>query len=175
MKIFGDPGKVEEYGTAHAEASDVEGVVVIGYDPIANKWLALEWMDKGTIWLAGGGREADESYAQAAQRELREETGYTNFQTQVQLGEPVISYYYNDKKAVHRQSYSFAFLFLLDSTASGKQSLEAHENFVVTWLDYAALQKALGQTGGGVEHWLAMLARAHDYVTTSAIYPLGAG
>lgn len=169
MKIFGDPKKVEEYGAAHSSATDVEGAVVVGYDPRLDQWLALKWNENDMIWLAGGGREKDESFAQTAVRELLEETGYSKFDEQVQLGGPIISYYFNDKKAVHRRSYSFAFLFLLDSSGAGAQQLEGHEDFSATWLDYDSLRQALEKTGGGVEHWLAVLARAHDYVVKEGI------
>jgi 8-oxo-dGTP pyrophosphatase MutT (NUDIX family) len=169
MKMFGDLHGQEEYGTPHPNASNVEGAVVLGYDPAIKKWLALKWAQGNAIWLAGGGKEKTESYEQAAIRELREETGYTEFKEQVQLGSPVISHYYNDKKAVFRRSYSFAFLFLLDSTMTGHQQLEGHEDFAVVWLDYDLLCSELMKTGGGVEHWLAVLSRAQNYLTESGI------
>ncbi len=165
MQTFGPTDNTEEYGTPHPDARAIEGVVVVGYDPAAQMWLALRWNGTGTIWLAGGGKEQSESYEQAAVRELREETGFTTFTDQIQLGGPIISHYYNDKKAMFRQSYAFAFLFMLDSRRAGTQALEAHEDFAVVWLDYKSLRAAIEQTGGGVEHWLAVLVRAHDYVT----------
>src|SRR3989344_4546118 len=143
MKIYGDPKKVEEYGVAHQDAVDVEGVVIVGYDPDIHKWLALEWDKHETIWLAGGGRESSESYEQAATRELKEETGYSDYQEIIQRGGPIISHYYNSKKDSHRRSYSFAFLFLLDSRAKGQPELEQHEKFSVKWLDYESLRKAI--------------------------------
>jgi len=164
MKVSGKPDEIEEYGVAHPDATDVEGVIVVGYDPAINKWLALQWNQQHTIWLVGGGKENNESYADTAIRELKEETGYSTFDEQIQLGGPIVSRYYNDKKALHRRSYAFAFLFLLDSTAMGAQALEEHENFIVTWLDYRPLRKAIEQTGGGIGHWLAVLSRAHDYL-----------
>jgi ADP-ribose pyrophosphatase YjhB (NUDIX family) len=164
MKVFGDAETIEEYGTAHPEATDVEGVVVVGYDPAIDKWLALEWTGKGTIWLVGGGRERGESFEHAAIRELKEETGYAYFRQQVQLGGFIRSHYYNEKKGLHRRSNSLAMLFLLDSKDRGEQELESHEKFDVVWLGYDELREALKHTGGGVEHWLAVLERAHDYI-----------
>jgi 8-oxo-dGTP pyrophosphatase MutT (NUDIX family) len=169
MKIFGSVERVEEYGTAHPDATDVKGVVVVGYDPALNKWLALEWREKKTIWLVGGGREGGESYEQSAVRELKEETGYSKFQEQIQLGGPILSNYFNDKKGLHRRSSSFAYLFILDSSNRGEQELEEHEKFDVVWLGYEQLREALKQTGGGVEHWLAVLEKAHDCVRKGAI------
>ena len=168
MKVAGPTDIIEEYGTPHPDATNVEGVVIVGYDPAINKWLALEWHQHQTIWLAGGGKEAGETYAQAAVRELKEETGYVHCREQIQLGGPIVSYY-NEKKAVHRRSYSLAFLFVLDSMVVGRPEREEHETFRVVWLDYQALRQALEQTGGGVEHWLAVLARAHDYVAKAGV------
>ena len=129
--------------------------------------MALEWNQKKTIWLVGGGKEESESYEHAAIRELKEETGYSNFKEQIQLGGLIISHYYNDKKAVYRRSNSFAFLFLLDSGDVGQQELEEHEEFVVVWLGYESLRETLRQTGGGIEHWLAVLSKALDYLVES--------
>lgn len=164
MKIFGNVAQTQEYGSPHPDATDVWGVVVTGYDPAINKWLALEWNESKKVWLAGGGKEGLESYAHAAVRELREETGFTDFKEQIQLGGPIISHYFNDKKGVFRRSYSFAYLFLLDSRTAGATALEEHEDFTVIWLKYAVLRKAIEQTGGGINHWLAVLSRAHDYI-----------
>ncbi len=164
MKVFGEAEKTEEYGTAHPNATDVEGVVVVGYDPATDTWLALEWREKKTIWLVGGGREDGETFEQSAIRELKEETGYADFREQVQLGGLIRSHYYNEKKRLHRRSNSLAFLFVLDSNTRGEQELEEHEKFDVVWLGYDELRESLEHTGGGVEHWLAVLARAHEYV-----------
>jgi len=164
MQIFGDKDKQEEYGTARPDETDVEGVVALGYDPVIDKWMALEWNEQKVIWLAGGGKEGSESFEETAVRELREETGYSSFKEQIQLGGPIVSHYYNEKKNLYRRSYSFAFLFILDSTTVGEQALEKHERFIVTWLEYGVLRQEIQETGGGVEHWLAVLAKAHDYV-----------
>lgn len=162
--MFGTVKAIEEYGIPNPNASDVEGVVVIGYDPAIKKWLALEWSNKNTIWLAGGGKEKSETYEQTAIRELKEETGYSDFEEMIQLGGPIVSHYYNEKKDVFRRSYSFSYLFLLNSKDRGTQELEDHEKFEILWLEYEALCKALVKTGGGVEHWLAVLSRANDYI-----------
>lgn len=169
MKVFGSIEKTEEYGVANPKETEVEGVVVVGYDPTINKWLALEWSQQKTIWLVGGGKEGNESYQQTAIREMKEETGYATFKSQIQLGGPIISHYYNVNKAVFRRSYSFAYLFLLDSTATGRQELEEHEQFVVVWLNYEELRKALKQAGVYVEHWLAILSRARAYLVEDGI------
>jgi len=165
MKVYGDNAVVEEYGKPHPNATDIEGVVIIGYDPATNKWLALKWTLKNTIWLAGGGKENQETYEQTAIRELKEETGYSKFSEIIQLGSPIISHYYNEKKSTYRHSNSMAFLFLLDSKDRGDQKLEEHEKFDITWLEYNVLRNEITKTGGGVDHWLAVLSRAQNYVT----------
>lgn len=123
MNVFGDTETIEEYGTAHPEATDVEGVVVVGYDPAIDKWLALRWTGKGTIWLVGGGKEPDETFEHAAIRELKEETGYANSQRQVQLGGFIRSHYYNEKKhCIAVQTHWRCYLFWTVQT-SGNKSL----------------------------------------------------
>jgi 8-oxo-dGTP pyrophosphatase MutT (NUDIX family) len=162
---YGDTTITHEYGTPHADASDVRGVVVVGYNPAADKWMGLEWGKLGTMWLVGGGQEEGETFEQNAIRELSEETGYTKYTEIIQLGGPIISHYYNEKKDSYRRSYSHAFLFILDSTTVGEQHLESHEDFTVVWHDYHELVAEIYKTGGGVEHWLAVLDTAQKYIS----------
>jgi 8-oxo-dGTP pyrophosphatase MutT (NUDIX family) len=164
MTIHGDINALEEFGAPHEGATNVQGVVVVGYDPVINAWMGLRWNDSGSMWLVGGGQEQGESFEQNAIRELAEETGYTSYSEMIKLGGEIISHYYNEKKDSYRRSTSYAYLFILDSTQRGEQSLEPHEDFSVSWLEYDDLVAKISKTGGGVEHWLAVLTRAQKYV-----------
>lgn len=148
-----------DFGEPHQNETYVEGSMVIGYDPRADTYLAIRWPD-GRVWLAGGGKEPGENFEQTARRELREETGYTQAEAMIPLGEPTFSHYFNEAKQLARRSYSQAFLFILDSAHAPEAATEAHETFMPEWFDYEALVVALRKTRGGVDHWLDALARA---------------
>ncbi len=86
------------FGVPHPNEVEVKGVIVLGYDPESHQWLGLRWRDSGTMWLSGGGKETHEDYFAAAERELREETGFDTYLRAVQLGDRFQAHYFNERK-----------------------------------------------------------------------------
>ncbi len=164
LTILPNPGEIREFGDPHPDEVSVEGVIVLGYDAQTKLWLALRWQDDDVVWLVGGGKNTDESFFEAALRELAEETGFNSADRAFQLGASVRSHYYNDKKKIYRASESHSFLFILDANKKRDASLEAHEKFDVVWLTIDKLKQELTKTGGGVEHWLDAVDRAQKAV-----------
>lgn len=153
----------QDFGEPLDAAKEVEGVVVIAYDPRTQKYLSLKNGDLG--WLVGGGREAAESFEAAAARELLEEAGIGDVEQWIQLGAPVYSYYFNDIKQSNRRSLGYNYLAIVDSTQVVEQHQESHENFQPLWRNFDETYRDIELTKGGVEHWLNALERAREAVT----------
>lgn len=152
----------QDFGEKLDDAKQVEGVVVIAYDPATKKYLSLKNGDLG--WLVGGGREEDETFETAAKRELQEEAGIGDVKQWIPLGAPVYSYYYNDIKRSNRRSLGYNYLAIVDSTQAVQQHQESHENFQPLWRDFDETYDDIKQTKGGIEHWLNALERAREAV-----------
>lgn len=154
-----------DFGEKLEDTVDVEGSVVIVYDPKTKKFGGVKTSTNEGIWLNGGGKNAGESFEQTAIRELAEETGFATYQSVVPLGEPVYSYYFNDVKKVAKRSYGQGFLFYVDPLERGDAALEEHEtHFEFDWYDYDELVEGVKKVGGGVDHWLEMLRIAKNVV-----------
>jgi len=152
----------QDFGEELPNPKEVEGVVVIGYDPRTNKFMGLTNKKGNQGWLVGGGREEGETFEQAAYRELREEAGFVDVQAMIPLGAPIYSYYYNSIKDSNRRSLGHSFLAVVDASAQVEQAQESHEDFDVYWDTLDAVYKKAEATGGGVDHWLEALNRARD-------------
>lgn len=149
----------QDFGDELPDAKEVEGVVVVAYDPRTKQFMGLtnKRNDKG--WLVSGGREDGETFEQAAYRELREEAGFVDVQAMIPLGAPIYSYYYNSNKQSNRRSKGYNFLAIVDSTRQGEQALESHEDFEPYW---ATGDELLHRTkpDGGASHWYEGITRA---------------
>lgn len=154
----------EDFGIKLENTVDVEGVVVVGYDPKTKKYMSLLNKKQNVSWLVSGGREDGETFMDTALRELQEEAGFAEIEDIIQLGEPVYSYFYNDIKQSNRRSFGYNYLVLIDSTNQSRQQLESHEDFEVEWQDYDQLYKNIEKVEGGVEHWLDALSKAKHVI-----------
>ncbi|HEU4715924.1 MAG TPA: class I tRNA ligase family protein [Candidatus Saccharimonadales bacterium] len=159
---FGIPVKdviAQDFGEELPEPKEVEGVVVIAYDPRTKQFMGLtnERNEKG--WLVSGGHEEGETFEQTAYRELREEAGFVDVEAMIPLGAPVYSYYYNSNKKSNRRSKGYNFLAIVDSTMQGEQALEAHEKFVPYWTSAEGLLERTNPDGGA-GHWREGIERA---------------
>lgn len=89
----------------------------IVYDPKSKKYLIIRNKKFGWDTVIIGGIEAGETARQAAEREVREETGYTDLKFVRTLGAPVEAHYFAKHKGENRISISTAVLFELQSDA----------------------------------------------------------
>lgn len=159
---FGIPIKdviAQDFGDELEEPKEVEGVVVIGYDPRTKQFMGLKNNRNNRGWLVSGGREEGETFEQAAYRELREEAGFVDVEAMIPLGAPVYSYYYNSNKKSNRRSKGYNFLAIVDSSAQGEQALEAHEDFAPYWVAADELKKRTNPEGSAT-HWIEGIDRA---------------
>ena len=153
------PVIAQVFGPELEDTKEVEGVVVIGYDPNTDKFLSL--VNKGEAWLVGGGREENESFEEAALRELKEESGFRATQL-IQLGDPIYSYYFNPIKKRNTKSLGYNYLAVIDSTDQSETDQETHEDFQIKWSGWASLYTEIEKTSrnSDADHWLEALSRA---------------
>ena len=157
---------IPDFNERLEDTTDVEGVVVIGYDPKTNKYLTCVH-DEGKTRLVSGGREEGEAFEQTARRELAEEAGFKEVISMIELGDPVYSYYYNPIKKNNRRSLGYNFLAILDSSTQSSQALEEHEqNFGTEWLEMDELMARVKDYEGGRDHWVEALLRAKKAAET---------
>ena len=111
-------------------------VQAILVDPQNGKILSLKWKKFPWTTFVVGGVEKGESEIQAAEREIKEETGYINIKHIKTLGGPVQSHYFAAHKDVNRQATVTAHVFeLVDNSQQEISSEEKsiHELNWTTW------------------------------------------
>lgn len=155
------------FGDILPDTKDVEGSVVIAYDPKKKQFLQLTNLKSNEAWLVGGGREDGENFLESAIRELKEEAGFDTFSKVVKLGSPIISYYFNNLKNSNRKSLGYNYLFFVDSEQQINFTHEEHEAYDTVFLAYEDLYKNISQTTGGVDHWLEALRRAKRFIESN--------
>lgn len=143
-----------------------ENVHAIVHDTKTNKYLILRNKEHNWDTIVIGGIEEGENAIDAAIREVREETGYTDIRYVCTLGNPVQAGYFAKHKNENRLAISTAILFELSSET--KVDIEDEGNEVLWidaedfvpgkminselsfWLERIALGKDSAYTGDGI-------------------------
>jgi leucyl-tRNA synthetase len=154
------------FGKKLSDAKDVEGVVVVVYNKTKDKYLKLVNTTSNEAWLVGGGREENETFDEAALRELAEEAGYAKAESMTPLGGPILSYYYNNLKQSNRKSIGYSYLATVTDAGYSGTKHEAHEHYDIEWVSLDELIDSIRKTKGGVDHWLEILNRVKKNVTS---------
>jgi leucyl-tRNA synthetase len=160
----------ESFGKSLPEAKDVEGVVVVVYNKTKDKYLKLLNTVSNEAWLVGGGKEGEETFQESALRELQEEAGYVDPESFIQVGGPILSYYYNNLKKSNRRSLGYSFFAVVTDEKFVGTSHEVHEHYKTEWVTLDELIHSISKTEGGVDHWLEILKRVknEEYKTVSS-------
>ena len=115
------------------EVSRVTVMCVIEH-PTEKSFATLRWHDHGWHTFVLGGAEAGEELVEAALREVREETGYTDISFVGTMPLKVNSKFYAAHKGVNRNAITNVLRFKLNSLKQEELQREAHENFSIEWL-----------------------------------------
>lgn len=145
------------------EAKRVTGVNIIGYDPETKRFMSMYNKRANKQWLAGGGKNDDETYEQAAYRELSEEAGYAKVKALIPLGGYFYTYYYNKNKDSNRCGTGHNYLAIISEKETPEQHNESHEDYTPVWSSYDELMKKIKTSHTeGAEHWMDAIRQAGD-------------
>ncbi len=108
-----------------------------------DKYLVLKW--KKTDWkgFVIGGKDKDETFEQAAAREITEETGYRNPKFVKNLGGVVHAQFYHAVKNENRWAHFHPMLFQLENDERNEIAAEENAIHEVVWVDRAQVDKTL--------------------------------
>ncbi|HEY1074988.1 MAG TPA: class I tRNA ligase family protein [Patescibacteria group bacterium] len=122
-------------GTPQEHPEYRQSIVALVHDPKQDRYLTINWGEMGGTLLIGGGREEGEDPVACAQREIEEETGYSNVAF-INKTETIHHSYFAHSKNVARAIDAVGVSFELASDATTATRLEAAEQgkFTVEWL-----------------------------------------
>ena len=130
----------EVTGKPHENEEKKNSIVAIVYDEANDKYLTINWHDKGGRLFIGGTIKNGESPLECAMREVKEETGYTDLELISEL--PKINHhYYAYNKDKYFNIESTGFYFKLKSNKQVKQELDSDEDFSVEWVSKTELNE----------------------------------
>ncbi len=119
-------------GKKTVERRNVHAIVT---DPETGKILALKWTKHPWTTFPMGGIDGDEDIVKAAEREVREETGYTDLKFEKVLGGQVKAEYFAAHKDENRISFTSAVVFTLRSKKRAKVDAAELAEHEIIWLD----------------------------------------
>ncbi|MEK6894696.1 MAG: class I tRNA ligase family protein [Nanoarchaeota archaeon] len=119
-------------GKASKERKNVQAIV---RNPKTGKILFLKSFEHKWITLPMGGVEGNESVIDAAKREVKEETGYTNLKYVKTLGGQIRAEYFANHKDENRVSYTNAVMFDLVDEKKAKLAKDEEGKHEIMWLD----------------------------------------
>ena len=124
-----------ETGTPQDDPVFRRSIVAVVRNPENNTLLSINWGKLGGNLFVGGGRDENEDIVATAEREIAEETGYTNLKLVSQTGKIYHNYFAHSKNEARRIE-AHGLLFDLVDDAQAEQALEADEQgkFTVEWL-----------------------------------------
>jgi leucyl-tRNA synthetase len=127
-------------GEKQGDEVEKDAIVAIVRNPKTGKLLMLDWGPRHDRWggqlFIGGGRDEGEDEVACAQREIAEETGYTNVKHVATVPYPVHSYYFSNVKNKNYYARMRGLLFdLVDDTQVETNLDEGEKNkFKLKWV-----------------------------------------
>ncbi len=130
----------EETGVPHENELKKESIVAIIYDKNKDKYLTINWHNKGGRLFVGGTIKEGESAVDCAIREIKEETGYTDISL-IETLPRINHHYYAYNKDKYFNIESTGLFFKINSDKREKQNLDSDEEFDVEWVDKDTIEK----------------------------------
>ena len=129
-------------GEVHDEENYKESIVAVVHDKENDKFLTINWSDKGGRLFVGGTIRDGETKEECAIREIEEETGYTDIEL-VRTTFPVNHHYYAFNKDKYFEIGAVGLYFELKSHQKADTKLDEDEKncFKVEWVDRKTVLK----------------------------------
>ncbi|OGN29286.1 MAG: hypothetical protein A3A33_03650 [Candidatus Yanofskybacteria bacterium RIFCSPLOWO2_01_FULL_49_25] len=125
---------VQKFGEERKDAVRRDGVAAVVTRPSDNKVLVL-WNRATNEWrLVSGGYDEGEGDIETLKREMREETGYINFEIKEYIGQ-IFTNYFVPERNVYRTRYHKGYHVHLLSGEAIPQKPDGFEDFELHWLD----------------------------------------
>lgn len=131
--ITNPPQKGKEY----TKRNIILGIV---WDEKNDRYLCLKWKEQPWTTFITGGIEDGEDALLSAQREIAEETGYTDLELIRPLGRTE-SFFFATHKNVNRQVLCHSFLFKLKSNSKQKRDAFESSQYDTVWLTREEIEK----------------------------------
>ena len=155
----------EVTGKPHEDEYKKNSIVAIVYDEDNDKYLTINWHDKGGRLFIGGTIKDNENPLDCALREVEEETGYNKLKLLKEL--PKINHhYYAFNKDKYFNIECTGFLFKLLDGNKNEQNLDDDEVFSVEWVDKDTVLKEIKD---GLHHKTYEYAMKDKVIITDGI------
>ncbi len=145
----------EVTGKAHENETEKKSIVAIIHDKKEDKYLTINWKEKGGRLFIGGTIQEGETPLECALREIKEETGYTDLEF-IYEGFKINHHYYAYNKDKYFNIEATPFLFELKSDTKVEQMLNDDEVFDVEWVSKEVIMKEIQDE---------LHAKSYEYVT----------
>ena len=123
----------EVTGNPHENETKKNSIVAVVYDEKEDKYLTINWHDKGGRLFIGGTIKDGESALDCAKREIAEETGYNDLEL-ISILPKINHHYYAFNKDKYFNIESTGLFFKLKSNSKVNQNLDEDEVFDVEWI-----------------------------------------
>ena len=149
-------------GNIHENESHKESIVAVVYDKENDKYLTINWRDKGGRLFVGGTRKEGESVEDCARREVEEETGYKDLKF-IKETFPVNHHYYAYNKDKYFEINCYGVYFELESKDKSNTNLDEDEknNFKVEWVSKDVIEKDIVDE---------LHSSIYDYIINDTVY-----
>ena len=147
---------------AGKEVVERQNIHALVRDPSNGKYLGLKWKKFDWMTFPMGGIDEGESAEEAARREVREETGFTDLTLVEVLPRRARAEYFAAHKDENRIAYTTAVIFDLASQAREPRSRAEEDQHEIIWLDPSMLDYE-HLTHAEVGEWMAQLGGKRVY------------
>ncbi len=132
----------EVTGTPHENESEKKSIVAVVYDRENDKYLTINWKEKGGRLFVGGTIKDGETPLECAIREIKEETGYTDLELKEESFK-INHHYYAYNKDKYFNIEATPLLFELKTNKKIEQELDDDEDFEVEWVSKDVILKEI--------------------------------